>query len=208
LENHSPAVVSEILEGFAVNLCAFLIVLLNYAYLGLLPLVFFKRNGRANFFWWLTTCPFIFSLVTITLCTLGFYPPASGYNTVSTNVLALLAVLFSFTSIVLISCAVGSHSVPVALWHQQNDAPVHIVTWGAYRRIRHPLYASYILMLSAGFVFCPDPCTAAALLIGSLILNFTAAREEAKLSASQFGSEYQDYMRQTGRFLPKLSVKN
>jgi len=190
------------------NLCSFLVVFLNYSYLAVLPLVFFKRNGHANLLWWLTTLPFVVSLVCLTISMLGLCAPQTGYNTVSTNLLSLPAVLFSVASITLISFAVGSHSVPVALWHQHGDDPVHIVTWGAYSKIRHPFYASYILMLLSGFTFCPQVCTAVALLTGAVILNFTAAREEARLSASQYGKQYQAYMQQTGRFLPRVAVKS
>jgi protein-S-isoprenylcysteine O-methyltransferase Ste14 len=40
---------------------------------------------------------------------------------------------------------------------------------------------------------------------GLLALNFTAAREERRLRASEFGQEYLAYMQRTGRFWPKLA---
>jgi protein-S-isoprenylcysteine O-methyltransferase Ste14 len=92
----------------------------------------------------------------------------------------------------------------VALWHQRDDAPQHIVTWGAYRRIRHPFYAAFLLILAGAFLFAPSLGTAATLAFGALQLNRTAAGEERRLAASAFGADYRTYVARTGRFLPRL----
>jgi protein-S-isoprenylcysteine O-methyltransferase Ste14 len=190
------------------NVCAFLLVFLNFGYLAFLPIVFFRRNGQSNLLWWLTTSIFLMSVISLTMSQFGVLPPVTGYNTAVNSAMALACVPLSLASITLMSFALGSHRVPVALWHQTNDAPIHIVTWGAYSKIRHPLYASYILMLLSAFILCPQVFTALSLLAGVSMLNFTAACEEAKLSRSQFGEQYRQYMQQTGRFLPRLLVKS
>jgi protein-S-isoprenylcysteine O-methyltransferase Ste14 len=190
------------------NVCGFLLVFLNFGYLAVLPVVFFRRDGQSNVLWWLTTSIFLISVISVTMSLFGALPPITGYNTALTNIMALACVPLSLASTTLMSFALGSHRVPVALWHQTNDAPIHIVTWGAYSKIRHPLYASYILMFLSAFIYCPQAFTAFSLLAGVTMLNFTAACEEAKLSRSQFGEQYRQYMRQTGRFLPRLLVRS
>jgi protein-S-isoprenylcysteine O-methyltransferase Ste14 len=80
------------------------------------------------------------------------------------------------------------------------------VTYGAYRWIRHPFYASFLLALFGALVFCPNWATLATFLEGFVILNLTAAREERRLSSSEFGAEYRDYIQRTGRFWPRLGA--
>lgn len=65
------------------------------------------------------------------------------------SVLEPLAVVLAMLSTSLIWFAVGSHRVRLALWHQDDDAPVEIVSWGAYRHVRHPFYSFYSAFLLA-----------------------------------------------------------
>jgi protein-S-isoprenylcysteine O-methyltransferase Ste14 len=116
----------------------------------------------------------------------------------------MAAVPFSVTSIALIFLTVGTHRVPLALWHQKDDAPHHIVTYGPYRRIRHPFYASFLLALFGALVFSPQLGTLFTFVYALVMLNLTAGKEEKRLMNSEFGAEYQRYLRQTGRFFPKL----
>jgi len=115
-----------------------------------------------------------------------------------------MSVPFSVASIALIFYTLGTHRIPISLWHQENDAPVHIVTYGAYSRIRHPFYASFILGLLGALIFCPHYGTLYTFLHGLVVLNITAAKEERRLSESEFGAEYQEYIQRTGRFLPRF----
>lgn len=186
------------------NILGFAAVTANFLLIGLLPVVFFKRNGRLNFRWWLTATPFLLSVGSVIASLLGYIQSNSHTLPVIQQTLGLLAMALSLGSIFLIALTLGSHRIPIALWHQNNDAPQHIVTWGAYSRIRHPFYTSFLLTFLAAFCFCPQPCTFIALVFGALVLNATAAREERTLSHSAFGDTYRQYMSYTGRFLPKL----
>ncbi|HEY9713638.1 MAG TPA: hypothetical protein V6C72_09215, partial [Chroococcales cyanobacterium] len=76
--------------------------------------------------------------------------------------------------------------------------------WGAYQYIRHPFYASFIAAFIAALIYSPQIFTLTACIMGLVILNWTAAREEHKLLNSRLGAEYKDYMLATGRFLPRL----
>jgi protein-S-isoprenylcysteine O-methyltransferase Ste14 len=180
------------------NEAVFLLLLLNLVFIGLLPKIFFRKDGRFNAMWWLTASPFLLCASFLIAAFAGYVQPFAGFS--------LIAVCLSVASIALIFFTLGTHRIPIALWHQANDAPQQIVTYGAYGRIRHPFYASFILALLSALVFCPHWGTLFTLVHGFTILNFTAAREEKRLCASEFGSDYEEYMRRTGRFFPRLSA--
>ena len=185
----------------------FIVVLLNFIYIGLLPIVFFKRDGKLNAMWWLTAAPFLISIGSVMASLARYVPPVLGYMNSTTLTLQWLSVSFCMASVALISFTLGTHRIPIALWHQSNDAPKHIVTWGAYKTIRHPFYASFLLAFVGALLYSPQALTLAALVWGLIILNKTAAAEEQRLSTSEFDGEYTDYIAHTGRFIPRWSAK-
>lgn len=176
---------------------------LAHAAIGALPRFFFKQ-GKLNVLWWMTAGPFIANGVILVLTVAEVLPTVVPISSALGLALAVASVPFAVAAIALLFFALGTHRIPIALWHQDDDAPRHIVTWGAYARIRHPFYASFILALLGAFVFAPSLATAATLLLGVIQLNRTAAREEKRLAASEFGAEYRAYVARTGRFLPRL----
>jgi len=181
-----------------------LFYVLNFIFIGLLPKLFFKKDGSFNLLWWLTASPFFLCTLFLLLSYAGYVTRLTGYGNNLSRILELVSVLFTVGSVALIFFTLGTHRIPIALWHQDNDAPKHIVTYGAYRWIRHPFYASFLLALFGALVFCPQWGTIVTFLQGFAILNLTAAREERRISASQFGAEYREYMGRTGRFWPRL----
>lgn len=76
-----------------------------------------------------------------------------------------------------------------------------LVTTGIYRYIRHPLYAS--LLLLAWGLACKQPGLAswALALLASLALWLTARCDEAECLA-YFGKAYRDYMGRSRMFVP------
>jgi protein-S-isoprenylcysteine O-methyltransferase Ste14 len=177
--------------------------LANLACIGALPFVFFRRDGRLHAKWWLTAAPFFLCAAFLVAAATRLVKPA-GYGTATGQILAGLAVPLCVGSIALIFLTMGVHRVPLALWHQDDDAPRHIVTYGPYRRVRHPFYAAFLLALVGAAVYAPHPLSLALVLYGYLALNHAAAREESRLRGSQLGPEYERYMRRTGRFLPAV----
>ncbi len=176
----------------------FVLVMANFAYIGLLPAIFFRRDGKLNLKWWLTAAPFFLSALIVMLHYFDSMTPWYGAGSAG----EVAATLLSIGSIALISYTLGTHRRRLALWHQQNDAPEHIVTEGAYKHIRHPFYTAFLLALLAAIVLCVSFWTLAVGLGGFLMLNHTAAREEQRLQASRFGEQYQAYLRHSGRFIP------
>ncbi|HSJ23411.1 MAG TPA: hypothetical protein VK929_01925 [Longimicrobiales bacterium] len=173
--------------------------MLNLLFIAALPRVFFRR-GRLNARWWLNAAPFAVAGIGL-LLELGSAMGDADAGTVHAA-LALSAVAIASCSIALIAYAVGSHRVPVSLWHQQDDAPAAIVCHGAYARVRHPFYVAFLLALLACGLAAPGPFTAVAFMSAVILLQWTARQEEARLLASAAGSEYAAYMARTGRFLP------
>jgi protein-S-isoprenylcysteine O-methyltransferase Ste14 len=182
-----------------------LIVILDAVLMGALPRIFFRRDGRLNLRWWLTAAPFFAGSGTVLLAAFGLTVPWRAEASAVAAGGELAAVAMATASIGLMCFTLGTHRIPIALWHQVDDAPQHLVTWGAYGRIRHPFYASFLLLLAACLLACPHPITAAAFVWGALALNGTAAREEALLRRSELGADYAAYMERTGRFFPRLT---
>jgi protein-S-isoprenylcysteine O-methyltransferase Ste14 len=182
-----------------------LLIVLNFALIGLLPRIFFRRDGRLNGRWWATAVPFgVAPLFLIAAYAAGLAPLTPRSWLADT---ALAAVVLSAASIALIGLTLGTHRIPIALWHQDGDQPERIVTYGAYRWIRHPFYASFILAFLAAAVFLPHWVTLGSLAYAWVALNLTARREERRLVGSAFGAQYQQYLGGTGRFFPRLGFK-
>jgi protein-S-isoprenylcysteine O-methyltransferase Ste14 len=182
-----------------------LLHLLNFLFVGLLPVLFFRRDGRLGAMWWLTALPFFLCPALIVV---GMVTDATALGPAAWDKARELAsVAVAVASIGLLFLTLGTHRIPLALWHQENDAPRHLVTYGAHSRIRHPFYTSFLLAFLGAFLFFPHWGTAVLLAYAFGILNVTAAREERRLSASGFGDEYVRYARVTGRFLPRPGAR-
>jgi protein-S-isoprenylcysteine O-methyltransferase Ste14 len=111
----------------------------------------------------------------------------------------------------------GMAAIPLFVWvfrslgRNVTDTVVvrrehNLVQYGPYQWVRHPMYltfAAYFLALSlatASWFFAT---------LGVLALVLIARRtpiEEANLIA-RYGDQYRDYMRSTGRFLPRLDTR-
>lgn len=79
-----------------------------------------------------------------------------------------------------------------------------LITHGAYRYIRHPLYMGYILLfLGYAFAFGSFFCTC---IITIFMFPLTKSRMdlEEKLLLANLGEKYTDYMKRTKRLLPKI----
>lgn len=110
--------------------------------------------------------------------------------------------------------AVAALMPPIFYWILSsigaNISPSHVtrvghrlVTHGPYRWVRHPLYTAGTVMVTCLVVISRLWWLALALVPLAILLARTT-KEEANLIAT-FGDEYREYMKRTGRFLPKLS---
>jgi len=81
-----------------------------------------------------------------------------------------------------------------------------LVTSGPYRWVRNPLYASYFVIVTGVTLLMANyfPVVAGAAVLTLVVIR--TRREEEKLT-DRFGDEYREYMKQVGRFLPRLRLQ-
>lgn len=177
------------------------IILANFLLIGILPRIFFRKDGQFNLMWWLTASPLFLNGIVVFLGQLNYLSASAELPLAASQI---LSVLLSVLSISMISMTLGTHRIPLALWHQENDAPKQIVTWGTYKYIRHPFYTSFLTAQLASVLYFPHLLTLVGFIASIIVLNQTAEREEKRLSASDYGQEYIEYTKNTGRFIPKI----
>lgn len=186
------------------------VMLLNFVLVCILPFLFFRRDGKYTLMWLLTALPYVLGPVIVIAQWQGYIKPSIAFSDQILFAFLHLSVGMNCLSIFLIAYTMGTHRIPVALWHQRSsdDAPQAIVTWGAYARIRHPFYTSYLVLLLALVLMSWHWSSILLFIANYLLLNYTARKEEYRLSHEQdgLGETYRHYMRHTGRFVPRLRV--
>jgi protein-S-isoprenylcysteine O-methyltransferase Ste14 len=95
--------------------------------------------------------------------------------------------------------SIGTGITPVSATRKEHKLSTH----GIYRWIRHPLYTvgssfyiSFGLMADNWFIIFMGALT-------FIVMAIRTPKEEANLIA-KFGDEYREYMKRTGKFLPKF----
>jgi protein-S-isoprenylcysteine O-methyltransferase Ste14 len=78
-----------------------------------------------------------------------------------------------------------------------------VVRQGAYRFIRHPLYASLLLFAWGVFLKGPSPMAGSLAVATTVFLTLTARVEEVE-NLGRFGADYAAYMETTRMFIPFL----
>jgi protein-S-isoprenylcysteine O-methyltransferase Ste14 len=163
-------------------------------------LIFF-RKGRHTPAWFATLAPFPVGAFVLYLGYRGLLAPVVDYG-VYTDALQAVATVLCCVAIALFGLTVGTHRIPIPMWHQPEDKPSQLVTWGAYRFVRHPFYTCYHLLFAGASLLSPTwPMLATAAYL-HLVLQFTAIKEERELCATALGAEYRAFMARTGRFFP------
>jgi len=83
----------------------------------------------------------------------------------------------------------------------------NLVKNGIYRRVRHPMYAHFwIWVIAQGFILANGFVLVFGIIAWGLLYLLRVPKEEEMMIA-EFGDEYREYMRVTGRVIPKF-VKN
>ena len=82
-------------------------------------------------------------------------------------------------------------------------AKATLVQHGPYRWVRHPLYTVAALILFGLVLAAASLSMLFAVLAWHAAIAMRTPIEEAKL-LERFGDDYRDYMRRTGRYLPRL----
>jgi protein-S-isoprenylcysteine O-methyltransferase Ste14 len=111
---------------------------------------------------------------------------------VGIGVLCVFGVYWLFSSI-------GSGITPTSATRKQHT----LVTSGPYRWVRHPLYTVGSSLFIAFGMMADNWFIAGLGILTFILMAARTPKEEANL-IEKFGDEYREYMKQTGRFLPKL----
>ncbi|HVN77518.1 MAG TPA: protein-S-isoprenylcysteine O-methyltransferase [Terriglobia bacterium] len=79
-----------------------------------------------------------------------------------------------------------------------------LITHGPYRYVRHPMYSAFFT-IGIGFLFLSANWLTGLIYLGPLILMYEVriSREE-EMMIGRFGEAYRQYMKKTGRILPRL----
>jgi protein-S-isoprenylcysteine O-methyltransferase Ste14 len=176
----------------------------SLVWIAFLARVFFLP-GRWNVQWWLNTAPFVAGGFVLIGTQSGELVPLVDPASAAGALLASASVIVVASGLALSAYTLGTHRHRLALWHQTDDEPEHLVVEGPYARIRHPFYTSYLLSVAGCVLAAPHPLMLAVLAVVAWRLDGTAAREERRFLASEaLGARYRAYMRATGRFLPPV----
>jgi len=112
---------------------------------------------------------------------------------VGVSILCDLGVYWLFSSI-------GSGITPTSATRKEHQ----LVTSGPYRWVRHPLYTVGSSMFLAFGMMADNWFIAGLGILTFILMAIRTPKEEANL-IEKFGDDYLEYMKRTGRFLPKIS---
>ena len=82
--------------------------------------------------------------------------------------------------------------------------PADLVSAGAFKHVRHPLYLASILFYVGLTVSTASLFSLGLLVVILIFYNYIASYEE-KLLEVQFGEEYRNYKKRTGKWVPRIS---
>jgi protein-S-isoprenylcysteine O-methyltransferase Ste14 len=77
---------------------------------------------------------------------------------------------------------------------------------GPYRLVRHPMYTSFMVMLTGLLLLSANWIVGGAAIGFVLLLMALRTPREERMLLSHFGDEYRRYMERTGRYLPRIRV--
>lgn len=119
-------------------------------------------------------------------------PESLRWLGVGTGILCVFGIYWLFSSI-------GSGITPTSATRKEHK----LVTNGIYRWVRHPLYTIGSSMFVSFGMMADNWFIAALGILAFIGMAIRTPTEEANL-IEKFGDEYREYMKRTGRFLPKV----
>lgn len=119
-------------------------------------------------------------------------PDSIRWLGVAIGILCVFGIYWLFSSI-------GSGITPTSATRKEHQ----LVTSGPYRWVRHPLYTVGSSMFIAVGMMADNWFIALLGILAFVGMAIRTPKEEANL-IEKFGDEYREYMKRTGRFLPKF----
>ena len=111
--------------------------------------------------------------------------------------------------------ALGYANLPLLWWIEATlgknfNTTLHLreghtlVTDGPYRWVRHPMYTSLFIFTIALLLASANWLIGLPLVLSLIVIVVNRIDREEALMMEQFGDEYREYMKRTGRLLPRL----
>lgn len=100
----------------------------------------------------------------------------------------------------------GGLLIIVVGWRGIHGGDGELVTGGIYRRVRHPQYSGFMMMI-VGFLIQWPTIITLAMAPSLLIMYSKLAKKEEKVMITSFGEKYLKYREQVPAFIPKLRVR-
>ncbi len=108
----------------------------------------------------------------------------------------------------------GFSAIPLLVWTHRTlglywSAELEIqdrhllITTGPYARIRHPMYSAFIIF-TLGTVFLASNLFVTLFGLLVCIMLYPISKQEDQMLLNEFGDQYHDYMKSTGRFFPRI----
>ncbi len=88
----------------------------------------------------------------------------------------------------------------IALELQENHK---LVTSGPYKRVRHPMYLG-LFVYTTGLILISSDLLVLIFFAFSIWVNYKRIPTEEQMMIDEFGDEYLEYMKQSGRLLPSF----
>lgn len=113
-----------------------------------------------------------------------------------------IACVLWVVSLLLFWSAIAANRARRLTWAFEKDEPVHLVSTGPYRWIRHPFYLSYSLCWLAAPTATSQPWLLLPFFVMGVLYWRSAQEEEKKFLLSSLSAHYQSYRSRTGMFWP------
>lgn len=157
----------------------------------------FRSHGFYRFFAWEA----IVALILLNL-NYWFYKPLSIHQIVSwlLLIISLFLVIHGVQLLLMVGKPDSQRSDPSLIGIKKTT---ELVTVGAYRYIRHPIYSSLLFLAWGVFFKHPSWVGISLAVVITFFLTITAKIEEAE-NIRFFGAAYQSYMKQTKMFIHLL----
>jgi protein-S-isoprenylcysteine O-methyltransferase Ste14 len=177
------------------RLAVFIIVSIALYLVSRASLRSYRSHGFYRFFAWET----VVALMLLNL-DIRTYQPSSAHHLLAIVCLILsgLLAVHGFQLLRRDGKLDSRRDDPTLLWVEKTTV---LVTAGAYKYIRHPLYCSFLLLTWGSFLFVPSWQGGLLAFLASLNV-IVAARVEEQENLLYFGAAYTDYVKQTKMFIP------
>ena len=140
------------------------------------------------------------------------------YLLVVLQLAAILAILFSapkfcsnyyLLAVEVFGILLGLTAIFTMKFGNFNIAPTpkfegELRTRGVFKFIRHPMYAAHILWAIAQLMLLHNWIAGYSFLIFSAPLYLLRIDKEEEMMIKQFGEEYKEYMKRTGKLIPRF----